>query len=159
MLEIERRYLLKRIPIEPPKDVIRITQWYMEVDGVNTRVRQRVYGNGNPDWTRTIKTYVDEMTCIEDEVSISIEEYEDFRKKCYESDAATLLEKKRLVYENNGDTWEVDEYLDFELIMAEIEMPNKEYVFEIPEHIQDEIIMEVTGIKEFSNYSLSEKIN
>ncbi len=159
MLEIERKWLLKRLPIEPADDVLDIKQWYMEVNGIYERVRKITYLDKTFDFIKTIKTPIDEMTYEEDENPILPNEYDDFVEKCKESDTSYFLHKKRHIYMNGDDKWEVDQYMEFDLVMVELEMPTKTYEFEIPEHILDEMIIEVTGKKEFSNLSLAEKIN
>lgn len=159
MLEIERKWLLKRLPIEPANDVLDIKQWYMEVDGIYERVRKITYGDKSFDFIKTIKSVIDEMTYEENENHISPNVYNDFVEKCGESDKSYYIHKKRHIYMNGVDKWEVDQYMEFDLVMVELEMPNKEYEFEIPEYISDEMITEVTGQRDFSNLSLAEKLN
>jgi CYTH domain-containing protein len=159
MLEIERKYLLKRLPIEPAEDVLDIRQYYMEVDGVMVRYRKVIYQDKTFDFIKTIKTPVDEMTYEEDENHVLPNEFEDFVENCNQADVSYFIHKKRHIYINGVDKWEVDQYMDFDLVIAELEMPTKEHEFETPEHISDELIMEVTGLREFTNLSLAEKIN
>lgn len=159
MLEIERKYLLKRLPIEPPSEVLDIKQYYMEVDGVMTRYRKVTYQDKSFDFIKTIKTPVDEMTYEENESHVLPQEFNDFIDNCNKSEDSYYIHKKRHIYMNGDDKWEVDQYMDYDLVIAELEMPSKEYEFEIPEHISDELIMEVTGLREFTNLSLAEKIN
>jgi len=159
MLEIERKFLLKRLPIEPPSEVLLIKQWYMDVNGVMVRVRKVEFNDGSFDFIKTIKTPIDEMTYEENESQMLPKDFYDFVDECLVSDNSYYIAKKRHIYVNDNDKWEVDQYLDFDLVVAELEIPHKEYSFEIPEHIKDELIMEVTGKREFSNFSLSEKLN
>jgi CYTH domain-containing protein len=159
-LEIERKFLLKRLPNEKPHDIIKMDQWYLNVNGIYERVRQRQWkSTGKIDWIHTIKEFVDEMSNIEIEKFISIDEYHEFIKKCKDSNSdARYIQKRRYLYKNGNDTWEVDEFLETSLIVAEIEIPNKEYEVIIPNHISDNLICEVTGMREFSNKNLSDKI-
>lgn len=159
-LEIERKFLLKRLPDEKPDEVIKMDQWYLKVGDVYERVRQRQWkSTGKIDWIHTIKNYVDEMTNEEIEKLISPEEYHNFIKKCKEPDSdSRYIQKRRLIYKNGNDTWEVDKFLEVDVIIAEIEIPNKEYEVKLPNFIIDNLIYEVTGIKEFSNKNLSDKI-
>ena len=65
-LEIERKFLLKRLPNEKPHDIIKMDQWYLNVNGIYERVRQRQWkSTGKIDWIHTIKEFVDEMSNIE----------------------------------------------------------------------------------------------
>jgi CYTH domain-containing protein len=159
-LEIERKFLLKRLPNEKPNDIIKMDQWYLNVDGTFERVRQRQRkSNGTIDWIHTIKEFVDEMSNIETEKFISIDEYHEFIKKCKDpSSDARYIQKNRLIYQVGDDTWEVDQFLETSLIVAEIEIPTRDYEVKIPEFINKTIICEVTGIREFSNKNLSDKI-
>jgi hypothetical protein len=56
MIEIERKFLLKRMPNEKPNDIIKMDQWYLNIDGKFERVRQRQWkSSGKIDWIHTIK--------------------------------------------------------------------------------------------------------
>jgi CYTH domain-containing protein len=44
------------------------------------------------------------------------------------------------------------------LIIAEIEIPTKDYEVIIPDYLKELVLIEVTGMKPFSNRSLSLKI-
>jgi CYTH domain-containing protein len=44
------------------------------------------------------------------------------------------------------------------LIVAEIEIPTKNHKVNIPNFISDKLLLEVTGLKQFSNRNLSNKI-
>jgi CYTH domain-containing protein len=55
--------------------------------------------------------------------------------------------------------WEVDLFKDrCHLIIAEIEIPTEDYDLKIPEFINKKLLMEVTGLKQFTNRSLSIKL-
>ncbi len=49
-------------------------------------------------------------------------------------------------------------FKDINLIIAEVELPEKDYKFEIPNFIKDLMVMEVTKYKYFSNKRLSKKV-
>lgn len=158
-IEIERKFLLKRMPDEKPDDVITIDQWYLNVNGIFERVRQRKHKNGKIDWIHTIKEDIDEISKFETEKLITIDEYHNFTKKCKDPNhEGKYIQKKRHIFKHNNDVWEVDEFLENKLIIAEIEMPSKDYLVDIPESIKKVIICEVSDKKEFSNQSLSEPI-
>ena len=53
---------------------------------------------------------------------------------------------------------EVVDKFDGHLIIAEIEIPEQDYEVVIPDYIKKRVIIEVTGIKQFSNKNLSNKI-
>jgi len=159
-LEIERKFLLKRMPNEKPDEVIKMDQWYLNVNGIYERVRQRQWkSTGKIDWIHTIKEDYDEISRIETEKLISDYEYHEFIKKCKQPDSdARYIQKRRNLYKNGNDTWEVDEFLETSLIVAEIEIPTKDYKVEIPSYISENLICEVSEMREFSNKNLSDKI-
>lgn len=132
----------------------------MNINGVYERVRQRQWkSTGKIDWLHTIKEYVDEMTNNEIEKLISAEEYHNFIKKCKEPESdSRYIQKKRYIYKRGNDVWEVDDFLEVSIIVAEIEIPNRDYKVKLPPFITKNLIYEVTGIREFSNKNLSDKI-
>jgi CYTH domain-containing protein len=44
------------------------------------------------------------------------------------------------------------------LIVAEIEIPTIDYTVEMPDFIKDKLLIEVTGLKQFSNKNLSNHV-
>ena len=57
-----------------------------------------------------------------------------------------------------GRTFEIDCFRDMQLIVLEIELEDANDLIRdiyIPNWLKDEIIVEVTGMKEFSNYNLA----
>ena len=70
------------------------------------------------------------------------------------------ITKNRHLYtdKESGLTWEVDNYTFLNLIVAEVELPEKDVDISMPEEIKDVLIMEATEFKEFSNHSLSDNI-
>jgi adenylate cyclase len=70
-----------------------------------------------------------------------------------ESVPHTRIHKKRYMYRYKGFMWEIDVFLDHNkgLIIAEIELPHEDTVFEKP----DFILQEVSYTKGYSNFELS----
>lgn len=63
-----------------------------------------------------------------------------------------VLEKTRYFIPYKDELyWEIDFYKNFDLVVAELEVPSENYVFEKP----DWIVEDVTYIKEFSNASFA----
>lgn len=164
-LETERRFLLKALPLETdnceemsPEDTYDIeyfiTQHYLssKKDLITKRIRH-IINKRNDDikFIYTEKERVSDITCNESEKEISIDEYHDLATK-----SKRTIFKTRYVYQMNNLKWEID-CLDHEsgLIIAEIELPSEDYDLKIPKFIQEQIIYEVSGIKEFSNSSLA----
>ena len=164
MIEIERKFLLKALPDILPTEIVKIDQFYFKnKDGVWERVRQwnsNLYGK---KWIHTVKTKISDFSNEEVEKEISKKEYEKFKKRCRDNKSnSKYIKKERLVYYDNLNDdlyWEVDIFKDrCHIIIAEIEIPTEEYNLKIPEFISKKTLLEVTGLKQFSNRSLSVKM-
>jgi CYTH domain-containing protein len=159
-LEIERKFLLKSMPDIDPDEVVQIDQWYWKnKEGVWERVRTW-FSNGNERWIHTIKKSISKGVNIEDEKDISKEDYNKFVEICNSPKSESrFISKKRYIY-NHGDLkWEVDKFENgYFLIIAEIEIPKKNFQISFPDYINNIILLEVTGMKQFSNRNLSIRI-
>jgi len=155
-LEIERRFLLKKLPDLPDlSNRIEITQVYLPkiTKGKVNRYRSEVRTNTQTKYIHATKEFVSGAVTHEKEIDISIKEYHEAEEK-----ADRTISKIRYLYPQGNLVWEIDKFSDINLIIAEIELPTEDHKFEIPEIIKDVIIMEITGMKEFSNWSLANKI-
>ena len=150
MIEIERKFLLKAIPDLKPTEVIKIKQWYLKVDGIWERARSmdsNIYG-------------ISDISNIEEEWDMDKSEFDDFVKRCKSSKQnARYITKERRIYPDGELKWEVDVFSQkCHIIVAENEIPTEDYELEIPEFIQKKNLLEVTGLKQFSNRSLSNRV-
>jgi CYTH domain-containing protein len=160
MIEIERKFLLKAVPDLKPTEVIKIKQWYLKVDGIWERARSmdsNIYGI---KWVHTIKTRISDISNIEEEYDMDKDEFDDFVKRCKSAKQnARYITKERRIYPDGELKWEVDVFSQkCHIIVAEIEIPTEDYELEIPEFIQKKSLLEVTGLKQFSNRSLSNRV-
>ena len=161
MIEIERKFLLKAMPDVLPTEVVKIDQFYFKnKEGVWERVRQwnsSLYGKR---WIHTIKTKISDFSNEEIEKDITKLEYEDFKKECRQNKSnSRYIKKERWIYPDGDLYWEVDIFKDkCHIIIAEIEIPSEDYDLDIPEFISKKTLLEVTGLKQFSNRSLSVKL-
>jgi CYTH domain-containing protein len=161
MIEIERKFLLKAMPDVLPTEVVKIDQFYFKnKEGVWERVRQwnsSLYGK---KWVHTIKTKISDFSNEEIEKDITKLEYEDFKKECRQNKSnSRYIKKERWIYPDGDLYWEVDIFKDkCHIIIAEIEIPSEDYDLDIPEFISKKTLLEVTGLKQFSNRSLSVKL-
>ena len=88
------------------------------------------------------------------------DEFTKFKNECLVSKESKYISKERWIYPDGQLNWEVDMFNSgHHLIVAEIEIPTKRYKITIPNFIADKLLLEVTGYKQFSNRSLSNKIN
>ena len=160
MIEIERKFLLKSVPDIKPTETIKIKQWYLKVDGIWERARSmdsNIYGI---KWVHTIKTRISEISNIEEEINLSNEEFDDFVRRCGDvNENARYISKQRRIYPVGDLKWEVDVFSQkCHIVVAEIEIPTEDYDLEIPDFIQKKTLLEVTGLKQFSNRSLSNRV-
>ena len=67
------------------------------------------------------------------------------------------LHKRRYSIRESDDlVWEVDEFLDRDLVLAEIELATEDTLFELPPWLQDVLDREVTDEPEYSNARLAQ---
>jgi CYTH domain-containing protein len=161
MIEIERKYLLKGLPDVEPSEKIKIQQFYFKnKEGIWERARQMDYGQGVKKFIHTIKTRISEIANDEQERTMTLEEFEKFKKKCRKyKGSSRFLKKERWVYPMGELKWEVDMFKgDINMVIAEIEIPSEDYEVEIPDYIQKKLLMDVSGMKQFGNRSLSSRI-
>lgn len=150
-LEIERRFLLKRMPQVEYESVSLITQIYVE-EGEDT-VRYRGERNATEQkFTRTIKRDL-EGTLVREEIEEETTQ-EEFIKKAQLSNK--IITKRRNVFPVGDLKWEVDNFTLFDMIIAEVELPSKDYDLDIPQSIRETMVMEVTNMSEFNNYALAD---
>jgi CYTH domain-containing protein len=160
-IEIERKFLLKSLPDSLPSEIIKIDQFYFKnKDGVWERVRQcdsNVYGK---KWVHTIKNRISERVNEEIEREITKKEFDRFKRLCYSNKlSAKHIKKDRWIFPDGELKWEVDLFKDnYHLVIAEIETPTEDWELNIPDFINKKLLLEVTGMKQFSNRSLSIKL-
>jgi CYTH domain-containing protein len=154
-LEIERKFLLKNVPKFNLKKITKliIHQIYVDVDGRSVRFRMTEDMNAsNRIYHQCEKEVISHGVFeeIENEVDKSL--FDEMLKKDH-----SYIIKTRYVHEENGLKWEIDKYHDVRLVTLEVELDDIEQDIVIPEIIEDQMIVEVTGQKVFSNYNLSVK--
>lgn len=161
-LEIERKFLLKRFPkqvIEKYKkglQVLDIVQYYFFINGVWQRYRAVNSKNKNTKYIHTIKKSISPGVYQEDERTIKEKEF--LEKKKEHNKNYAVIRKTRYVVKYKGFKFEIDVYLDLSLVILEVELPALNHSFEFPIGLFEEIIMEATGMKQFSNFSLAVKV-
>lgn len=160
-LEIERKFLLKSLPDIKPEQIVEIEQFYFKnQSGVWERARSWFSSNGEKRYIHTVKKSVSKSVNIEDEHDLSEKQFKAFKDKCYKTpNESKYIRKTRHIYKDGDLKWEIDEFNnDYKLIIAEIEIPTKDYEVIIPDYLKELVLIEVTGMKPFSNRSLSLKI-
>jgi CYTH domain-containing protein len=155
-LEIERKFLLRRLPVEllasRKHEVIDIVQYYFHINGVWQRFRIAT-DTKSVKYIHTIKKSISPGVYEENEKEISKSEFAevfDKHKKNYR-----IIRKTRYVIKFKKLKFEIDVYKDLNIVVLEIELPKITFKFDYPKSLPEEIIYELTGIKQFSNLSLS----
>ena len=142
-------------------DIFAIEQYYLKNEsGIWERARTYHSEISGDSYIHTIKKTISKGVNIEDEKEWTKGEFEVFRKKCLSGEyESRFITKERYIYKEGELKWEVDKFgCDYNLIIAEIEIPKKSYKINFPEYISEVLLVEVTGLKQFSNRSLSNKL-
>jgi CHAD domain-containing protein/CYTH domain-containing protein len=150
MLEIERKFLLRRLP-ETAQEVpcVEIEQGWLPGTRVVERWR-KVRASGEPICYRTVKSGQG-LARVELEEKTSSELFEHIWPL---TEGRRVVKRRRRVAAE-GVTWEIDEFLDRELVLAEIELPSRNAEVEVPEWLRPYVVREVTGDPEYSNRKLA----
>lgn len=154
-LEIERKFLLKAMPDKTPSEIVKIDQWYHKNSkGVWERARCWDSSTEGVSWIHTVKKTLSKGVNLEDERPMTKEEFDHFT-----TISSLFISKERWIYPDGDLYWEVDKFGNgHHLIVAEIEIPKKSFKIKMPNYIKDKFLIEVTGIKGFSNRNLSNKV-
>ena len=156
-IEIERKYIISLPTASQMSEMdsytqSAITQIYLRSEqGVTHRVRRRVYADRTV-CTETKKIRIDKMSSIEDEHEISEPEFIELSKNIAEGSVA--LSKVRHTFVYRSQLFEIDVYPEWHsTCIMETELTEREKAVEFPPFIS--IVKEVTGIKAYSNASMS----
>ena len=156
-IEIERKYIIRK----PSLEVLSKQEEYSHSDieqiylptstGETDRVRRREYTDG-ARYYRTRKLRIDGMSAVETEGEITPEEYS--RLAANPEKGTHPIHKTRHTFLYLGQLFEIDVYPEWQKsCILETELSSREVQVEFPPFI--EVIAEVTGVKEYSNHSMS----
>ncbi len=147
-LEIERRFLLKNDNWKEfiTKKII-IEQAYLSKSLDDWIIRLRFTGK---DFKIALKKNIKSFTNFEFEYSIPRSDGEQIM-----SNLTNIIKKERFFLEIEKKSWIIDCFKEknYPLEVAEIELPNEEETLKLPSFIAKEI----TGLRHYSNFSLSKK--
>ena len=147
-LEIERKFLLDALPDLPPgATAYRMEQGYFP-DAV--RLRRSVAPDGSIECTHTLKKGTG-LVRQEIERTIAEQEFDDLWPRT----EGRRLRKTRHRITEAGFTWEIDEYDDIDLVLAEVELPTPDTEAPPPPWLIPHIIREVTDDPDYQNYRLA----
>lgn len=152
-LEIERKFLLKRVPETKYSKVLHITQFYLKN---GSRIRESRNEVNKPSGAVDVTYYLTKKKKIaqgiyeEDERKISETTYNRLVKN-----AVSTINKSRYILKSGRLKWEIDRYNGIALVTAEIELNNLYAGFKMPKAVAKELIMDVTEFSQFTNRALS----
>jgi CYTH domain-containing protein len=149
-IEIERKYLLSGKPPSLEGQPFReIEQGYIPGERLQERVR-RVRKNGTEWYVRTVKVGSGIRR---------IELQEDTDRETFEVlwplTRGRRVIKRRYRVPEAGLVWEVDEFTDRDLVLAEVELPSEDVQPRLPDWIAPYVVREVTDESEYLNVNLA----
>ncbi|HJU73871.1 MAG TPA: CHAD domain-containing protein [Gemmatimonadaceae bacterium] len=149
-MEFERKYLLSGLPPQmPAAETHEIAQGYLPGQRLVERLR-RDRSNGSERFLRTVKSGAGVARLeLEEETTRDIFEH------LWPLTKGKRLEKRRHVVADGEQRWEIDEFLDRPLIVAEVELPSADTAVSIPEWLAPAVEREVTGEREYLNVNLA----
>jgi len=148
--EIERKYLLHAVPADVvPIEVMEIDQGYLPGERVVERVR-RVCAADRAEYFRTVKIGrgLDRMELEEQTTELVF-------KTLWPLTKGRRVQKRRHRVHDDGRRWEIDEFLDRELILAEVEVDDPGDSVAIPKWLETVVDRDVTDDDEYSNQALA----
>ena len=156
--EVERVFLLDRMPELPSGHTLwRIEQGYLlpppesePGQAPEGRIRRTTLPDGTTRMTHTIKRGMG-LVREEQEGEITPETF----ASLWPLTEGRRIRKDRIRVREGSLVWEIDRFLDFELFLAEVELPNVETPVEPPAWLQPRILREVTEEPAFRNYELA----
>ncbi len=148
--EIERKYLLRAVPARATAaPVADIEQGYLPGTRLIERVR-RIRAGCTTRYYRTVKLGAGvERIQVEEETSREVFDV------LWTLTAGKRIRKRRYTVATPGGDWEIDDFLDRQLVLAEIELTRADSPVEIPDWLAPVVEREVTEEKGFTNYELA----
>jgi CYTH domain-containing protein len=150
-LEIERKFLLHALPdVVRERAGIRIAQGWLPGERLRERLRRSVHPDGRVEWTRTVKvgTGISRVEVEEDTGAVLFE-------TLWPLTAHARVEKVRYAITDGALTWEIDVFLDRELLLAEVELPSEHTPIRFPPWLAPCVTREVTGDPTYVNANLA----
>jgi CHAD domain-containing protein/CYTH domain-containing protein len=154
-MEIERKYLLRFVP-EIARDGRRldIAQGYVPGSKLHERIRRVSvhHGSGRKEvrFYRTVKLGEGvARTELEEETTEAI------FLTMWPLTKRHRLRKRRFEVDVDGQTWEIDEFRNRDLVLAEIELDSEDEQVTFPDWLEPAVQREVTGEPEFQNINLA----
>ena len=149
-VEIERKYLLRALPEAAcAGEVLEIEQGWLPGGQVRDRLR-RVRGPEGERFLRTIKLGSG-LKRSEFEEPIAPELF----ARLWPLTEGRRVRKRRYRVREGDHVWEIDAFLDRDLVLAEVELSREDEEVPLPEWLVGYIEREVTGDPDYSNVNLA----
>ncbi len=150
--EIERKFLLTGVPDSLTGDTgLLIEQGWIPGKVIQERLR-RVRSNSGTRHYRTVKSGSG-LRRVQLEESISRRTFQNL----WRLTEGRRLRKRRYRVVEGELTWEVDDFADRDLVLAEVELPAEDHPFEMPAWLQPFVKREVTGDRRYENVNLARR--
>ena len=150
--EIERRYLLERLPVEAlGAPSVEIVQGYLPGEALVERIRRVRSPDGTEHWFRTVKVGSGLRR-------VELEEQADANvgRAMWRLTKGRRIHKRRYsIHESDAVVWEIDEFLDRRLVVAQIELPDVETPVQMPSWLRAVLNREVTDETKYANIRLA----
>jgi len=149
-VEIERKYLLSELPsASADARSVEVEQGWLPGTRLLERLR-RVCSAEKETYFRTVKLGTGLVrTEIEEETTKEVFD------QLWPLTEGKRVRKRRYYVPDDGAIWELDEFVDRELVLAEIELPSADTEVRLPEWLQPVLVREVTGEPEYANVNLA----
>lgn len=150
-VEIERKYLLQKLPLEAKSaPFVEIEQGYLPGKALVERLRKQ-QGPAGVRYLRTVKLGSGLVrTEVEEEATFAV------FKAMWPLTKGKRLRKKRYQLADAGHVWEIDEFSDRKLVLAEVELTSARDEVEIPDWLARCMVREVTDEAEYLNHTLAQ---
>jgi CHAD domain-containing protein/CYTH domain-containing protein len=148
--EIERKYLLHALPREAGRArAAEIEQGYLPGERLVERVRRVRDGDGERFY-RTVKLGAGvERTEVEEETT------RDVFEALWRLTKGRRVRKRRHVVPDGDVAWEIDDFRDRRLVLAEVELPSADATVTFPPWLRELVVREVTDEGEYTNARLA----
>lgn len=154
-MEVERKYLLSGIPPEaaliPP---VQIEQGWLPGTKLRERLRRTIAADGTVSLLRTMK--LGSMTA---RVEVEEEIPEALFEAMWQLTRLARVHKARHVVSDGRHHWEIDVFLDRELVLAEVELDGTDDEAAVPGWLQPYVIRDVTGEPQYLNSVLARPVH
>jgi CHAD domain-containing protein/CYTH domain-containing protein len=149
-VEIERKYLLTGLPpFGRSTRRVLIHQGWIPGEQLQERLRS-VREDGTTRYFRTVK-----LGRGVRRVEVEEETTPEIFRRLWRLTTGRRVRKRRFIVQEEGHTWEVDQFLDRELVLAEVELPSEETSVVLPPWLAPLVVREVTGEDAFVNVNLA----